>query len=114
MKYKDELLQNMNKKDPIGHDKNGKPYRLLASTQSESLRKGKCEISVNMVPLVPGKYWLLGNFQRDVSIGKDTADNNVNIYYCTLKFSGSLPEIFPEDGLKYTGSKFNYYIIVSP
>jgi hypothetical protein len=92
-------------------DANGAPGELVAATAPTSMSVGRMEIPVAPTALPPGKYWMMGVYDSDASIGIDESDPSMPDRYTSQPFASALPDPFGPAN-EYSGQRFNYYIKV--
>ena len=93
-------------------DAAGEPDRLVASTPATAMTVGAMEMAVTPAPLPAGRYWILGEYDGDASIGIDESDPTLPVRYLEQAFSDPLPDPLPP-AFAYSGQAFNYYIRVA-
>ena len=93
-------------------DAAGEPDRLVASVPATPMTVGAMEMPVTPTSLPAGRYWIMGQYDGDASIGIDESDPNVPVRYLEQSFSDPLPDPLPP-AFSYSGQAFNYYIRVA-
>ena len=88
----------------------GEPDVLVAVTHAEVLAGGENWFPVTATAIAAGKYWIMGVYDADASIGQSASDSTV-IKYRDLVFSVSLPATFGT-ATTYSGPSFNYFVHV--
>jgi hypothetical protein len=91
----------------------GNPGALVASTAPFAAVDGENEQDVIPTLLTAGTYWLLGNFELNASIKRDSGAGNINIFSIAHSISSPLPDP-PASPMFVSNLPLDYYLVTAP
>lgn len=94
-------------------DDNGRPGTLVAWTRAVPMVVGDMHLAVEAeTPIPRGKYWIMGDYDKNASIGIDYSDSDAEVAYTSVPFGSPLPDPFSTSPSTYQGQRFNYYVVL--
>lgn len=94
-------------------DDNGQPGDLVAWTKATPMVVGEMHLAVEAeAPIQRGKYWIMGDYDQQASIGIDYSDGDAAVAYTSVPFGNRLPDPFPTPPTTYQGQRFNYWVVL--
>ena len=94
-------------------DDHGQPGDLIAYTKATPMVVGEMHLPVEVeTPISRGQYWIMGDYDKQASIGIDYSDADASVAYTSVPFGNRLPDPFPSPPTTYQGQRFNYWVML--